>query len=50
MLAAKQIVINKKKRLITQGRKEGIIITHLNMFKKKIDINIIEKVTGLKEN
>ena len=52
MLAAEQMVIDENRRLIAkgraQGRTEGIITTAKNMLKEKIDINIIEKVTGLK--
>ncbi len=52
MLAAEQMVIDENKRIRAQGRAEGrtegIITTAKNMLKEKIDINIIEKVTGLK--
>ena len=60
MLAAEQMVIDENKRIRAEGRKEGIlagkavgrtegiITTAKNMLKKKIDINIIEEVTGLK--
>ena len=48
MLAAEQMVIDENKRIRAQGRTEGIITTAKNMLKEKIDINIIEKVTGLK--
>ena len=48
MLAAEQMVIDENKRIRAEGRTEGIITTAKNMLKKKIDINIIEEVTGLK--
>ena len=48
MLAAEQMVIDENKRIRAEGRKEGIITTAKNMLKKKIDMNIIEEVTGLK--
>ena len=48
MLAAEQMVIEENRRIREEGRLSGRIEDAKNMLKEKIDINIIEKVTGLK--
>ena len=56
MLAAEQMVIEENRRIRAEGRAQGRAEGRLsgriedakNMLKEKIDINIIEKVTGLK--
>ena len=48
MLAAEQMVIDENRRIRAEGRLSGRIEAAKNMLKEKIDINIIEKVTGLK--
>ena len=56
MLAAEQMVIDENRRIRAEGRAQGRAEGRLsgriedakNMLKEKIDINIIEKVTGLK--
>ena len=52
MLAAEQMVIDENRRIRAEGRAEGRLSGRIedakNMLKEKIDINIIEKVTGLK--
>ena len=48
MLAAEQMVIEENRRIRAEGKLAGRIEDAKNMLKKKIDINIIEEVTGLK--
>ena len=48
MLAAEQMVIDENRRIRAEGKLAGRIEDAKNMLKKKIDINIIEEVTGLK--
>ena len=52
-----ELRMNREKeleRIKSEGRRDGerngILKTAKNMLKEKIDINIIEKVTGLKRN
>ena len=39
-----------KRQGVLEGKLEALILTAKNMLKEKFDINIIEKVTGLKRN
>ena len=48
MLAAEEMVIEENRRIRAEGKLAGRIEDAKNMLKKKIDINIIEEVTGLK--
>ena len=48
-----ELRMNREKELERKrrdGERTGILKTAKNMLKEKIDINIIEKVTGLKRN
>ena len=38
------------RKIRKEGRKEGRIETAENMLKEKFDINVIERITGLKRN
>ena len=38
------------RKIRKEGRKEGRIETAENMLKEKFDINVIERLTGLKRN
>ena len=39
-----------KRQGVLEGKLEALILTAKNMLKEKFDINVIEKVTGLKRS